>query len=121
MKNLSDYQGDEAIELWADLLDSMSEIFSDARVSNTMNDKSKSKLDVVKTILKYHNKAATQMLLRIDPTPINGLNVITRFMGLLSEIVSDPEAGAFFGFAGQVKMDGEFSGSPTEITEGGEN
>lgn len=121
MKKLSDYEGEKAIELWADLLESMSEIFSDERVAEVMRDDTKSKLDVVKIILKLHKKAAKQMLLRVDPTPINGLNIITRFMSLLVEIGQDPDAGVFFGFAGQAIKENASFGSPTEITEDGEN
>lgn len=120
MKKLSDYQGEEAIELWADLIDPLTEILGDERVKDVVT-KGKSRLDIAKTILKEHKKEATEILLRIDPTPINGLNILLRLIGLLGEMSTSEEIKSFFGFAEQVKTDEESSGLLTANTEANEN
>ena len=41
MKKLSDYKGDEAIELWADLLEPMTEILGDKDIAKILQDNKK--------------------------------------------------------------------------------
>ena len=119
MKRLSDYQGEEAIDLWADLLDPISVILTDTEVANL------SKLGcppiiIAKQILKSHKKEATEVLLRIDPEPLDGLNIIMRLVGILAEIGEHSDLKSFFGYAVQEKVS-ESSGSATENTEASEN
>lgn len=116
MKKLSDYTGDDAIELWADLLDPLTRILSDKKVE-TIVKSGKSKLLIAKEILKSHKKDATEILLRIDPEPINGLNIILRLIALLTDIGQNEEIKSFFGYAAQAKTDSESSGFVMENTE----
>lgn len=113
MKKLSDYKGDEAIELWADLIEPMAKILSDDGVQNTIKS-GKSKMMIAKEILKTHKDDAVEILLRIDPEPIDGLNIILRLIALLADIGQNEEIKGFFGFAEQVKAENESIGSPTE-------
>ena len=119
MKKLSDYQGEEAIELWADLLDPLTEILTDENVKKVVQS-GKAPLVIAKEILKSHSKEATEILLRIDPEPITGLNIIIRLVAVLSDIGSNPDVKSFFGFAVQAQTADESSGLPTETTEGAE-
>jgi len=121
MKKLSDYQGDDAIELWADLLDPITNIFSDKELEKVFKAHRNNKIYIAKELLKSHKADVVQMLLRIDPEPINGLNIITRLVGILTEIGENEEAKSFFGFAEKVKTDSESFGSATENTEAKEN
>lgn len=116
MKKLTDYTGDAAIELWADLLDPLSVILTDEAIRKVVQS-GKSKMDIVKEILKKHKKEAVEILLRIDNTPIDGLNIITRLMALLSDIGQNDEIKGFFGYAEQDQEDKGSSGSPTENIE----
>ena len=116
MKRLSDYKGDEAIELWADLLEPLTEILTDKEIANTFRS-GKSKILIAKTILKDHKKDAEKILLRIDPTPIDGLNIVLRLVALLGELGESEELKSFFGFAEQVKMANESFGSVTANIE----
>ena len=116
MKKLSDYKGEEAIELWADLVDPLTEMLGDAEIKDVVT-KGKSKLDIAKTILKNHSKEAADILTRIDPTPIDGLNIVLRLIALLGEIDANEEIKSFFGFAEQVKTDEESSGLLMANTE----
>lgn len=116
MQKLSDYKGDEAIDLWADLLDPLTEILTESEVREAL-EAGKSKVAVAKIALKTHKKEAAEILLRIDPTPIDGLNFILRLAALLADVGKNEEIGGFFGYAGQGKTQKESSGSATVNTK----
>lgn len=119
MKKLSDYKDEEAIELWADLLDPFATILADAEIANAIRAR-KPALLIAKDIIKKHKKEAEEILLRVDPTPINGLNIIIRLMSVVMELINDPTMQSFFEFAVAEKKEEKSSGSATENTEGGE-
>lgn len=116
MRKLSDYKGEEAIELWADLLEPLTVILQDVELINGMKE-GKPKLILAKIMLKNHSAEVYEMLERIDPEPLDGLNILVRLISLLSEMAENESVSAFFGFAGLAKTDSESSGSVTEITE----
>ena len=116
MKKLTDYKDNEAIDLWADLLDPLSDILTDEKIRKVVQS-GKSKMDIVKEILKRHKKQATEILLRIDNTPIDGLNIIVRLVDLVTDIGENEEIRGFFGYAEQDQTEDESSGSPTENIE----
>ena len=119
MRRLSDYKGEEAIELWADLLDPLTEILGDPKIAkNVQAGLPRTKLAAA--ILKDHAKEAEQIMLRIDPTPVDAMNVFIRLMGLLSEIGQNDEIKSFFGYAAQATTETGSSGSAMESTEGEE-
>lgn len=119
MKKLSDYTGDEAIELWADLIDPIAIVLSDKKIAVTIKS-GKPKMQIAKEILKDHKKEATEILLRIDPSPIDGLNIVLRLINLLTEIGENEDIKSFFGFAEQAKMNAASSGYVTESIEADE-
>ena len=116
MVKLSDYKGEEAIELWADLLDPISAILTNKEVVQVVRS-NKSRLEIAKTILKNNKDEATQILLRIDPEPIDGINLVMRLMFILAEIGQNEDIKPFFGSAAQDMTGNESSGSVTENTE----
>lgn len=113
MKRLSDYKGEEAIELWADLIEEFYEIMKDEELSKYAKE---SRMAFAHMILKLHKKEAANILLRIDDTPLNGLNILTRLVDVVTEISESPELMTFFGAQGQ-KEEKEHSGSATENSE----
>ena len=115
MRKLSDYEGEEAFELWADLLDPLSEIMTDDHITEIVG--KGTRLKIATEILRTYKKETEQILLRIDPEPINGLTVVIRLVSLITEIGEQPEIAAFFGYAEQVKTAEEPSGSATETTK----
>lgn len=117
MKTLSDYKGEEAIELWGDLIELLAPIFSEKEVAQAVTKKGSNKLLIAKQILKTHKKEAEKILLRIDSTPIDGLNVVIRLAAIISEIGQDETIKSFFGFAEQEKTDEESTGLPMANTE----
>ena len=116
MKKLSDYKDEEAIELWADLLEPMAKIVADENVMRTTRS-GKPKILIAKTILANHAEEATKILLRIDDTPIDGLNILFRLVALLKDVENCEGIKSFFGYAEQGKTEDVSSGSATESTE----
>lgn len=120
MKKLSDYQGEEAIDLWMDLLDPLAEILSDKKVAEAFRS-NKSYMQKAKAILSAHKKETEEILLRIDPEPLNGLNIVLRLIDIITDIGKHDEIKSFFEFAEQEKAEKISSISVTESTEAEEN
>lgn len=120
MKRLSDYQGEEAIELWADLLDPISDILTDKEVQDVTKS-GQAPIVIAKTVMKNHKAEAEKILLRVDSEPLNGLNIVVRLVALFAEIGSNSDLKSFFGYAVQGTMEKGSSGSVTESTEAKEN
>lgn len=116
MKGLSDYKGEEAIELWADLLEPVNTIMGDEEVVKIIKSNKKSPMQKASAILKSHRKEAEDILLRIDPSPLNGLNIVIRLVSIIVELGKNDDIRDFFGFAEQVQTDNESSGDVTEST-----
>ena len=116
MKKLSDYKDEAAIDLWADIIDVASPIVNDKEIRKIAQDESKTDLELAKELLKKHKKTVCDILLTIDETPINGINLLTRLIALINEIGESPEIADFFGFSGQTETE-ESSGSATENTK----
>lgn len=120
MKKFSDYKDDDAIDLWADLLEPITKLVQDKEVKKVVTS-GKSKIVIAKTLIQGHKKEVIEILQRIDDTPIDGLNLIIRVIDLLSDIGEHEEIKSFFGFADEEQTDEEPSGSPMESTEDEEN
>ena len=120
MKSLTDYKGDEAIELWGDLLEPLTIILGDQKIKNIISS-GKPKMMIAKEILLLHKAEAMKILLRIDDTPVDGLNILIRIVKILTDIGQSEEIKSFFGYAEQEKMESESFGSPMESTKGAEN
>ena len=116
MKKLSDYKDDEAIELWADLLDPLTAILTDKKIQNVIKS-GKPPLVIAQEILKLHKKEATEILLRIDPEPIDGLNIVLRLVAVIIDVGQNEEIKSFFRYADQAKTERESGGLPMENTE----
>lgn len=99
MKKLSDYQGAEAIELWADLLEPCMKIMTEPKVKEALG--KKPIIEVAQIILKTNAKEAVAMMERVDSTPVNGINALTRLMGFLTDLMTDESTKVFFGSAVQ--------------------
>lgn len=96
MKKLSDYQGEEAIDLWADLLEPLTVIFTDEEVKKIIRDKS-TRLAKISKVIKLHKPEVAEILTRVDNTPINGFNMAIRALVLLNEFEKSEEFAGFFG------------------------
>lgn len=114
MKRLSDYKGDDSLKLWADILEDVSTIMEDEKVQAAWLNKPI--IGIASTIMSTHPKEIKSILLRIDKSPLDGLNIIKRLVVLLNEVQEDPELEAFFGLQSQSEIV-ESSGSATENTK----
>lgn len=120
MKKLSDYKGNDAIDLWADLLIPFTNIMGDEKVANAIRSKM-STMMIAQAILRNHKEDAIEILTRISGEPVDGLNVVIQLISLLADIGQNDDIKSFFGYAEQVNKDSESGGSVTESTEAGEN
>jgi hypothetical protein len=119
MKKLSDYKDNEAIELWGELLDPMSRILGDPNVAGAIR-RGKPALIIASEIMKTHKDEAKEIMLRIDPTPIDGINFVTRLTSIVMDFINNESLKDFFRSAGQEKTDAESIGSVTDNIEGAE-
>lgn len=118
MKKLGDYKDEAAIELWADLLDPISEILQDKDIAKAYKSGA-NPVKMAQVISKKKPKATMDLLLRVDPTPVDGLNIVIRLVEVLMELQHTEELKGFFGSAGTV-TESVSSGNATESTEGAE-
>lgn len=110
---LSEYKGEEAIELLADILEPTVEIFADDDVRKAItNDEPKMK--IISKVLKSHKKEIIQIMARMDNTPVEKyeVNVLTLPKKVL-EILNDEDLNGFFKSQYQSTVENA-SGSATE-------
>lgn len=100
MKKLSDYKGEDALELWGDLVEPIMIMLADEEVQKIYKS-GKPKVFIATELLKVHKKEISQILLRIDPTPLDGMNIVVRLVELLTDFSKIPEIASFFESAGQ--------------------
>ena len=104
MKRLSEYKGDEAIDLLADLMDPVVEIISDAEVAKMLQ--TKRIAAAVKPILKSHKEAVICILALLNGKSAeeykNEVNVFTIPKAIL-EILNDPDLMSLFTSAEQTE------------------
>ena len=105
MKRLSDYKDEEAIDLWLDLLEPIGRIFNDEEMKKAAKEDKLSTLQMAQMALRNHKAEVVEVLTRIDDTPVDGLNILTRLIGLFSEISESEYGKSFFGFAEQAKKE----------------
>ena len=117
---LSDYKGEEAIDLWLDLLDPIYGILKDVNVANQVKS-GQSPIKIAQSVLKNHKTEAIEILERIDPTPVDGISIVIRLADLFKELGEREETKAFFGYAEEARTQLEQPTLPTVSTEGEEN
>lgn len=115
MKRLSDYKGEEAIELWGELLEPVTAMLANPNVAAAAKG-GKPMLDIAKVLLTENAKEVEKVLLTIDDTPLTGFTIPVRLISLLNEMQESEELQGFFGSAEQ-KTVNVSSGSATENTE----
>lgn len=121
---LSEYRGDDALEVLAELLDPAVEILADADIAAAWRDKNPNKprgqkqLKAVSIAIKKHKEAVIAILAALDhETPDEyreKINVVTLPKKLL-EVLNDKDLRNFFTSQEQTKV--EPSGSASASTE----
>lgn len=120
MKKLSELKDDEALDLWADLIDPLSEIVTDKEVVNAFV--KVNRLEGVKICIKKHKDALVKCLAAIEGVPYEEYHVgfwalPRKVLAVVNDIGKDPDQMDFFKSQGQEFMEGESSGSVTENGE----
>ena len=125
MKKLSDYTGSEAIEIWGKLLVPISDIVvaiqKDAKIKEEMTLKNGSQLELISRLMVHFSKEISTILLLVDDTPIDAINMLPRTISIFGEMMKNPSIASFLTLVPQEKTENEFTGSVTENTEEGTN
>lgn len=124
MKRLSEYRGEQAIEVMGDILEPATIIMGDPEIRK-LNDESTSKVKIVKYILKNHRESVLQIMAVLDGVDIDdkkayedyrkSVNFFTLPMNLLS-ILNDPDVQSLFTSQGQM-MGSTFSTPASEKSQ----
>ena len=137
---LSDYKGEEALDVLADIIEPLTYILADEEIQKMQAEEQKRKAEAIKNkkpfrstpLIKYvtpairnHKPEIIQVLARLNnQTPEEytaGLSLATLPMQVL-EFISDPEIQTFFTSQSQSpSTPSASSGSVTESIEAGEN
>lgn len=110
---------EEALDLFADLIEPAAEILSDPKVQNAIQSGGKP-ATAVKWAIKNHKQAVIEILARVDGIPVDeySVNVFTLPKKLV-ELMNLPEVQELF--TGQALNVNASSGSATVNTEDGVN
>lgn len=120
MKKISDYKGDSAIDLYAEILEPIGEILQDKEISQALSNK-KSIMQIVGIAFRKYKEAVKKIVLSVDDTEIDGKNIFSRFTTIFIDVLNDKDFIDFFKQAEQVRTDGGSFGFVTENTEVKEN
>lgn len=118
---LSDFKGEEAIDVLADIIEPLTSIISDKEVQELSKKKNAKPASYIKPMLKNHKKEVIEVLARLDRKTVEeyseNLSLLTLPMQIL-ELINDPEVQSLFHSQGESKVTSLASSSPaTENTE----
>lgn len=108
---LSEYQGEAALDILADLIEPAGEIMSDKEIGEVFKD---NRYKAIGMAIKNHKKAVMQILAVLDGVPVEEYkcNVFSLPVKIL-EILNDPALIQLFTYQGQMG-DAKSSGSASE-------
>ena len=111
---LSEYQGEAALDILADLIEPVGEIMSDKEIGEVFNG---NRFKAIGLAIKNHKKAVMQIMATVDGVPVDEYkcNVFTLPIKIL-ELLNDPDIIQLFTYQGQTG-DANSSGSASENTE----
>ena len=111
---LSEYQGEAALDLLADLIEPAGEIMSDKQIGDIFK---KNRFKAIGLAIKNHKKAVMQIMATMDGVPVDEYkcNVFSLPVKIM-ELLNDPEMIRLFTYQGQTG-DAKSSGSASENTE----
>ena len=118
---LSDYKGEEALDVLADIIDPLANIITDEEIQKMAKEKDTPVLAMVKPAIKNHKKDLIAILARLENQPVE---VYEKTMTLLTlpkqvmELLNDPEVQSLFQSQGKSEITSlASSSSATENTE----
>lgn len=119
MKRLSEYKDEQALDMLADLIDPVVNIFGDEKVANFL--RNGNNIKAVQIAIKNHSKDVITMLAILEGVPREEYhcNLLTLPKVLLN-IFNDPDLMGFFDAQGEMALETP-SGSATANIEEEEN
>lgn len=117
---LTDYYGEDAIDLLADMLEPITEILTDQRIADAVN-VGEGRLTIVRKLMKWHKKEILHIMALSEGKDAETYS--PNFFALpvkLIELFSQPEMQMLFSSQEQMNVS-ESSGTATEITTGQED
>ena len=101
MRSLSEYRGEEALEVLANLIEPASEIMTDKEIAQLYN--SGDRMKAIAVAIKNHKKAVIEVLAALDGQPADkyDVNLFTLPLRLL-QILNDKEVAQLFTSQGQM-------------------
>lgn len=118
---LSEYKGEQALDMLADLIEPAAAIMADKEISNAVK-ANLPKIKIVKTAIKNHKPEVIEIMAILDgEDPKDYAEKVTLFTlpAKLLEILNDPDLMSLFTLQGQNKGETN-SGSATENIVGSE-
>lgn len=111
---LSEYQGEAALDILADMIEPVGEIMTDKEIGEVFK---KNRFRAIGLAIKNHKKAVMQIMATIDGVPVEEYkcNVFTLPVKIL-ELLNDPDIVQLFTYQGQTG-DANSSGSASENIE----
>ena len=111
---LSEYQGEEALDILAELIEPVCEIMADKEIGEVFK---QNRFKAIGLAIKNHKKAVMQILATMDGVPVEEYkcNVFSLPVKIL-ELLNDPDMIQLFQYQGQTG-DANSSGSASENTE----
>ena len=108
---LSEYQGEAALDILADLIEPAGEIMSDKQIGDIFKE---NRFKAIGLAIKNHKRAVMQILATMDGVPVEEYkcNVFSLPVKIL-ELLNDPEMIRLFQYQGQTG-DANSSGSASE-------
>lgn len=122
MRTVSDYKGEEAIELLADIVEPLALILADKEIQK-LQQSGAPKLKFIKPALTRHKPEVMEILARIEGVPVEEYKDKVSFTTLPIQILTllgDPQVSELFSLQGQ-KTDSQSSGPATEDIKDKEN
>ena len=110
---LSEYQGEAALDILADLIEPAGEIMADKEIGDVFKE---NRFKAIGFAIKNHKKAVMRIMATMDGVPVEEYkcNVFTLPAKIL-ELLNDPELIQLFTYQGQMG-DAKSSGSASENT-----
>ena len=111
---LSEYHGEAALDVLADLIEPAGEIMSDKEIGDAFKE---NRFKAIGIAIRNHKKAVIQIMAAMDGVPVEEYkcNVFTLPVKIL-ELLNDPALVQLFTYQGQTG-DANSSGSASENTE----
>lgn len=96
---LSEFKGDEALDVLAELCEPVLELCADEEIKNAFTGKMP-KVKIIKPLIKNHKQAIKHILATLDCKPVEDyeINLLTLPIKIL-EVLNDPEITSLFTFS----------------------